>query len=397
MTEMIVSPLNADDDVEVVERKGLGHPDTVCDALAEALSRNLCREYRRRFGNILHHNVDKALLCAGRAAPRFGGGAILSPIAIYLAGRATSVVGTERIPLDEIAIETCRNWLSANLHGLDVDNQVVVRSLVQPGSTELRSLFERQAADAGPLANDTSIGVGYAPLSLTECLVLELEKRINERIRQRVNLAWGEDTKIMAIRRGSHLQLTIACAMIGRHVESLDAYLGAKQALSILAQEIAAQHGFTHCEVGVNTADDPAAGQIYLTVTGTSAEAGDDGEVGRGNRVNGLITPCRPMSLEATAGKNPVNHVGKLYNVAAHRMAGTIVAELPQVAQARCLLVSQIGAPVMRPAVVAIKVALRDRTAVDSVAPRVREIADDCLRRIPSLVDDIISGKVDLF
>ena len=68
----------------------------------------------------------------------------------------------------------------------------------------------------------------------------------------------------------------------------------------------------------VNALDDPKASDesgIYLTVTGLSAEQGDDGEVGRGNRVNGLITPSRAMSLEAAAGKNAVAHVGKLYNL----------------------------------------------------------------------------------
>ena len=67
-----------DDGVKVVERKGIG-PDTICDALAETLSRNLCREYRRCFGAILHHNVDKALLCGGRSTPAFGGGSVLAP------------------------------------------------------------------------------------------------------------------------------------------------------------------------------------------------------------------------------------------------------------------------------------------------------------------------------
>lgn len=91
MRGLILSPLaGVDDSVEIVERKGLGHPDTICDALAEAFSRNLCREYLARFGSILHHNVDKALLCGGRSAPAFEGGAILSPIDIYLAGRATT-------------------------------------------------------------------------------------------------------------------------------------------------------------------------------------------------------------------------------------------------------------------------------------------------------------------
>jgi S-adenosylmethionine synthetase len=87
----MLSPLNVGDEaVEVVERKGLGHPDTICDALAETLSRNLCREYQDRFDRILHHNVDKVLLCGGCAAPAFGGGAVTDPFTVYLAGRATA-------------------------------------------------------------------------------------------------------------------------------------------------------------------------------------------------------------------------------------------------------------------------------------------------------------------
>src|SRR6266567_5111723 len=102
MFPVVISPLQSTDDVEIVERKGIGHPDTICDALAESLSRNLCREYQRRFGRVLHHNVDKALLCGGRALPAFGGGGVTEPIRISLAGRATSTLGGEVVPIEDI-------------------------------------------------------------------------------------------------------------------------------------------------------------------------------------------------------------------------------------------------------------------------------------------------------
>jgi S-adenosylmethionine synthetase len=79
-------------------------------------------------------------------------------------------------------------------------------------------------------------------------------------------------------------------------------------------------------EATLNAAD-LNAGDVFLTVTGTSAEASDDGEVGRGNRTNGLITPYRFMTMEAAAGKTPVSHAGKLYNLAADKIAGALVAE----------------------------------------------------------------------
>lgn len=166
MEYLVISPLEtADEAVEVVERKGLGHPDTICDALAENFSRNLCREYRRRFGEILHHNVDKALLCGGRAAPAFGGGSVLSPIDIHLAGRAVTKIDRDELPIDDIAVEGSRAWLEANLHALDAMRHVEIHASVGPGSQDLRELFSREANWETPLANDTSIGVGYAPMT----------------------------------------------------------------------------------------------------------------------------------------------------------------------------------------------------------------------------------------
>src|SRR5579862_1743351 len=142
MDSFVLSSLQlAEEQVEVVERKGLGHPDTICDALAEALSRTLCREYQARFGVILHHNVDKALLCAGQAAPAFGGGEVLDPIQIYLGGRAVSKVADNAVPIADIAAECSNNWLKANMHALDADRHVRIHQLIQPGSLDLQALF----------------------------------------------------------------------------------------------------------------------------------------------------------------------------------------------------------------------------------------------------------------
>jgi S-adenosylmethionine synthetase len=398
LDHLVISALETVDDlVEIVERKGLGHPDTICDALAEAFSRNLCREYRYRFGEILHHNVDKALLCGGCANPVFGGGEVIEPINIYLAGRAISDVGGERIPISNIAVEGSRAWLRANMHALDAQRHVSIHTLVRPGSVDLRTLFSQRRQSMAPLANDTSVGVGHAPLSRLEQLVLAVEKRINGRDRVRDRPAWGEDVKVIGTRCDDKIQLTIACAMIGRHLVHIDDYFGQKLALAELVRELAAEHGFPLCDVGVNTADAPASNAIYLTVTGTSAEAGDDGQVGRGNRVNGLITPCRPMSLEAAAGKNPITHVGKIYNVVARDIAMTLATDLPEVAKAQCLMVSRIGAPISQPAMLQIRLSTRERYPVTELKQRVEEIAADSIARIPLLVDDFVAGRIDLF
>jgi S-adenosylmethionine synthetase len=398
MQSLVISTLDvADDAVEVVERKGLGHPDTICDALAETLSRNLCREYRRRFGRILHHNVDKALLCGGRAAPAFGGGSVLAPMNIYLAGRAETRIGSEDIRIKEIAIEGSRSWIRSNLHAVDAERHVQFHELIQPGSQDLQELFLRRGQQDVLLANDTSIGVGHAPMSALERLVLAIEQHINGRERNREHPAWGEDVKIMGVRCGSTVHLTVACAMIGRYLAHIDDYLAEKAAVKGIVQALATQHGFPTCDVDVNAADAPTAGTVYLTVTGTSAEAGDDGQVGRGNRVNGLITPCRPMSLEAAAGKNPMTHVGKIYNVLAREIAETLVTAAPEIAAAHCLMVSRIGSPIASPAIVQTKIATRHGLQVDKFKRQIEDVIADRLARIPKLIDDFVAGTIDVF
>jgi S-adenosylmethionine synthetase len=397
MFPIVISSLQMTDEVEVVERKGIGHPDTICDALAETLSRNLCREYQRRFGEILHHNVDKALLCGGRAAAAFGGGSVTAPISIYLAGRATAEVGGEVVPISEIAVEGSRAWLKANLHALDPDRHIRIDAIVQHTSQDLQALFSRRGPRQIALANDTSFGVGYAPLSPLERLVLAIEKQVNGRNRALDRPAWGEDIKVMAIRSTDMVEITVACAMIGRFLANMEEYLEQKVQLEKLVRDLAIEHGFPACNVGVNTADSVSSGSIYLTVTGTSAEAGDDGQVGRGNRVNGLITPCRPMSLEAAAGKNPVSHVGKIYNILARNIAEAIVAAVPEVESAQCLMVSRIGAPVTLPAKVQIKIATRNGVPIADLQERIEALVGDRIARIPELVSGFVAGSISVF
>jgi S-adenosylmethionine synthetase len=381
--------------VEVVECKGLGHPDTICDALAEHISVRLSRHYLAQFGAVLHHNVDKILLCAGTARPAFGGGEVLEPIELFLGGRATAFVRGVQVPVHEIAVEACREWLARNLPNLEVERHVKIVPRMRAGSTELTGLFQR--ARSGPLANDSSCGVGFAPLSELERVVLTVARALNDPELKLGQPEIGQDIKVMGIRKGGAISLTIGCAFVGRHLRGMADYVAAKQVVCALATEAARREWSRDLDVEVNTADGPRPGDVFLTVTGTSAEAGDDGEVGRGNRVNGLITPYRPMTLEAAAGKNPVSHVGKLYNLVANRICAALVREVPQVREATCVLVSQIGKPVSEPQLADVQLTGELDGAVTWPEHVVRELVVAELGRIDELRQDLLEERVPLF
>ncbi len=379
--------------VEIVERKGLGHPDTICDALAEQLSIALSQYYQEHFGLILHHNVDKVLLSAGSSTPTFGGGEVTKPIEIYLAGRATESFKGAIVPIRELALDGTAKWFRDRFHALDPDLHVKVHCLNRPGSRDLVELYLRQQAQGIWLANDTSCGVGFAPLSDMETVVYQVERFLNSSYKA-AHPETGEDIKVMGVRQGRHIHLTVACAFVSRHVVNVDDYIQKKQALAQAVLETARSHTRLDVSVEVNTGDDPSSGSVYLTVTGTSAEAGDDGEAGRGNRINGLITPFRPMTIESAAGKNPVTHVGKLYNIAASLIASSIVEEAPEVGAVSCYLVSQIGQPINEPQSAYLELYLREPRALGRVRPRISQNVGDHLARIHTLSNDILQGRL---
>ncbi len=383
--------------VEIVERKGIGHPDTICDALAEELSRTLCQFYLDNFGLILHHNVDKALLWGGISQPKFGGGKIISPMEIFLAGRATKEHKGVSVPIEDLVEQSCTNWLKSNFHVLDPEQHIKLHSLIRPGSSDLVELYLRQEATGIALANDTSCGVGYAPLSEMENIVLQVERTLNSAETKAAHPETGEDIKVMAVRRDENIELTVSCAFVDRYIADADDYVQKKLQLAKLVEKTAGTMSNSSINVIVNAADNVNAGSLFMTVTGTSAESGDDGEVGRGNRVNGLITPYRPMNMEAAAGKNPVTHVGKLYNIVAQQIASALVQELDEVAEAYCYLVSRIGSPIKEPMIVDIRVSLPDGGDIDIIQKPVDEIVTEKLESMDEIRQLLVSGTMVVY
>lgn len=379
-------------DVEIVERKGLGHPDTICDHLVEEVSLALSHHYRARFGHVLHYNVDKALLWGGESAPAFGGGRILKPMEFFLSGRATVSAGGMVLPLQDLAETAVRRWLHDHMPLVDLTRHFKLHCLVRPGSADLADLFQRGGDSAGPMSNDTSCGVGFAPLSRLEKLVYDVEHELGA-LGASTRPEIGRDIKVMGIRRGDQVDLTVACAFVDRFITSVEDYQSKKRLLAETVHDIAVQRGIA-AAVTVNAADRPESGSIYMTVTGTSAESGDDGQAGRGNRINGLISPFRPMTMESVAGKNAVTHVGKLYNLAAGLIAERVVTEIAGIGEAHCLLVSGIGRPVVDPQLATVRLRPTGSSLPAGTDVTVAAIVQEELAALGAAADGLATGRL---
>ncbi|MEM3572480.1 MAG: methionine adenosyltransferase, partial [Candidatus Micrarchaeaceae archaeon] len=313
-------------------------------------------------------------------------------IEVIVTGRATEHFNGKSFEVNELARNTARSYLKGVTRFLDLDNDVVIDSKIANGSADLQHIFMR--GNGVPLANDTSFGMGFAPFSDTERLVLETEHYLNSPSYKSKMPMVGEDVKVMGLREGSKITLTVAIAFVSKFINSLDEYVAAKE--KIKEDILSFKNSITDkdTEVFINTGDSIEHGSVYLTKTGLSCESGDDGSVGRGNRVNGLITPFRIMSLEAAAGKNPVNHVGKIYNILASLLANRIVSEYSDIEECDVGILSQIGKPISEPKSISIEIAGENFEAIGGKA---RYIADSMLENINELIENIAIGKYPTF
>ncbi len=382
-------------EIELVERKCIGHPDSLADGVAESISRALSRAYLEACGAVLHHNTDQGEIVAGESRPKYGGGMVIRPIYMLLDGRATKQFDGINIPTDAIALEAARNYLRTTLTNLNLDRDIIIDCRLGTGSTDLREVF-KPCQETTPRANDTSFGVGHAPFSETETIVREVSDFIDTTLRPKYP-AIGQDIKIMGLRDGNTITLTLACAMVDRYCSGLSEYIEYKDVLKEQVATVANRFTNRMVVVDVNTADDIDTGSVFLTVTGTSAEMGDDGSVGRGNRCNGLITPNRPMSMEATSGKNPINHIGKIYNILSTELAMRCAREVEGIEEIYIRLLSQIGKPIDQPLVASIQILMEPDFRLQDMSRDIESIIDAGLADITCMTEKIIRGEVRTF
>lgn len=384
-----------DQPIEICERKGLGHPDSICDSMMDRISVALCEEYLKRFGRIMHHNIDKGLLVAGEVETKLRGGRVVKPMLMVFGDRATFVVGGDTVPVEDIVKRTAKEWFKQNLHMVDPDKHLEYQIELKRGSDALTDIFNRKSKYLG--ANDTSAAVGFAPMTTTERIVLETEKFLNSADFKKRHPDTGEDIKIMGMRKNRHIDLTIAIAFVDRYVDSEQRYFKRKEEIK---QEVL---DFVHAnaqidsiDVNINTADVPGRGLpgMYLTVLGTSADGADCGQVGRGNRVNGIIPLNRPTCSEAAAGKNPTSHVGKIYNFLTYEIAKRVQSETNGVREVYVWLLSEIGRPINEPKIASVQLILDHGTTLKEVSSKVQDLVAAELSNIDKFSDELAHGRM---
>lgn len=324
------TPINSMD-FELVERKGIGHPDTMCDAIAERASRYYSLYCLEKFGRVAHHWFDKVMIIGGETEVEFGRGVITKPYKIIFAGKAAYQCGDEKIDLDQILYRAAADVLDEVLTDFDPNRHMVISNEIvnYQGPSRKQSRYRPMSIEdlvdmenIESVSNDCNLVSAYAPLSTLEYLVLSCEKYLNNKEYKKKNPDIGWDIKVFGVRKKDNVTIIANIPFIAKHVPDYDYYENRIRELTEELRNYLELISNVRIEMHVNP--ERRTNKVYLTTLGSVADSGDVGVVGRGNRINGLITPMRSMSIEASSGKNPIDHTGKLYGVLSQTLANSI-------------------------------------------------------------------------
>jgi S-adenosylmethionine synthetase len=213
----------------------------------------------------------------------------------------------------------------------------------------------------------------------------------------------GEDVKIMAYRNGKGIDLTVAIAIVDRFIKNEEHYFATKLEIEEeirIFSNINSPHPIENIYLNALDVKGRGIDGLYLTVTGTSGEAGDSGQVGRGNDAGGIIPLCRPMASEAAPGKNPVSHVGKIYNALCFEIARKVAIRTNS-EEVYCWLLSRIGKPINEPAAVSVQtIPKRDSygaTHQSEVIDVINDIISYEFEHLDVFCDRLAKGEIKLY
>ncbi|MDF3290299.1 methionine adenosyltransferase [Streptomyces silvisoli] len=385
---------------ELVERKGEGHPDTMCDAIAERASSYYARYCMEQFGRVAHHWFDKVMIYGGEADIDYGRGELTRPYTVLFSGKGAYAFGGTPIPLPDILYQATADTLAAVTTGFIAEKHLKLQCEIvdHQGAGRGRSRYRPQTLDdlvqiGDPrlVSNDCNLLHGYAPFSRLERVVLDVEQLVNGSDFKATNPDTGWDVKVFGSRRDGRFRLIVNMPFLGARIESLDHYFARKAECSARIREFA--ESVVECPVDLLVNPTDRNGRPYLTALGSVADTGDVGVVGRGNRLNGLITPMRSMSIEAPAGKNPLDHTGKLYGILAHRLAAQIHQAIGVPVETHIFTSKE--APLDQPDEVVVR--LRNWQRADGDEQAVTRIVRDSLRSMGDVTRELVFTGITMW
>ncbi len=324
--------------IEIVERKGLGHPDTLADKLAELCSKTYARYCYKNFGCVLHYNFDKLYIGGGKFIYQDNKIIKENKIRIELNGRASNTMNGKKIDIDGLLTPVIKKYIKSIIPRIDVENDLYIKINCTQNSKRDNWYTPKSIEDIPDakevFASDTSLCVAHGGMTFVEKIAMEVE-----------NFFWnydteafptpkfsdiGQDIKVMVSRIENNISVTVCMPVYKDIYETQEEYeeivMKYEKLLEKVISKIKNLNNYTY-KVDINKLPSGSY-RNYSLLKGSCIECGEEGVVGRGNNSQGLITAFRNHTVEASSGKNVRYHTGKVVDFMARQAVKRIYNEL---------------------------------------------------------------------
>ena len=323
-------------DFEIIERKGMGHPDTLADKLAEECSRAYSNYCIENFGCVLHHNFDKLYIGAGCFRYENGQTNMYDKVKVYLNGRASNTMNGKTIDIDSIVRPVIKKYLNSVMPRLDVEKEVEIHCNCTQ-NTKIKNWFSPDNINDVPdatnvFANDTSVCVSHFPPTFCEDLVMKIEQffwKYEDNYPTPRFKDIGQDIKVMLSRINNDITISICIPVYLDCFNTKEEYENIVKKYEYAITEFANKFNTNkyNITVGVNKLCNKDF-RMYSLIKGSCIECGEEGVVGRGNNSQGLIPVFRSHTMEAPSGKNERYHTGRVLSFLSEKAIERIANEL---------------------------------------------------------------------
>lgn len=387
-------------DFEFVERKGVGHPDTMCDAIAELASRYYSQYFYDKYQLFAHHWFDKVMLIGGESSISYGKGELIVPYKAIFGGKCVRSFMGEDVPLLDIFKRAVSDVMSSVLTGFNADKHIIVvnETVSYQGPSRRNSRYRPENVedlvsplDFNRVSNDCNMLSSFYPLSKLENIVLSLENMLNSKSFKEKYPYVGSDIKIVGTRKYEDYFLLVNLPFVANYVSSFEQYTEFSQEIKDIINKFVKQQFGIECDLLFNPSNHKNA--PYLTALGSAGDSGDVGVVGRGNRINGLITPMRCMSIEAPAGKDPIDHTGKLYGIVADRISKKVYELINKPVETYIFVAK--SSPLVKPDEVVVKIGKEELSLNDK--KEIEQLVESELKNAYKITDELVNIGITLW
>lgn len=303
--------------IEVVERKGIGHPDTLAGLISESSCIAICKFFIKKYGIIPRFNIDQVEINGGDIDVDFLRSKIIKKGIISISGKISYFNRRDIKIINRVIKLEAEKIIKKNI-SKNIVKFFDIKINIGVYSIKNKLFFENKLI---PLCEDTSLGIGFYPYTNIETLTLDISHQLDKLSNI---FPIGRDNKVMIVRRNKNIRIIISTAFLSTKIKDIDEYFYIKKNFELRLENFIKSRTKDKFELIVNNADNKDEKRVYITLFGTGAEH-DKGSLARGNSISGLITPYRPASFEVIYGKNPVYNASKLYNLLARYLAQKIV------------------------------------------------------------------------